>query len=70
MVGFLCVTLGNGVLPRSGYSYVFQLSTFALAILMALEFLVQQQARQRYSQFHLKDGMGNTTPASRQGHRT
>ncbi|CAK9026685.1 Hypothetical protein SCF082_LOCUS17611 [Durusdinium trenchii] len=58
MVGFLCVTLGNGVLPRSGYSYVFQLSTFALAILMALEFLVQQQARQRYSQFHLKADVG------------
>ena len=38
-----------------GYAYVFQLCTLALAILMALEFLVQQYARQRYSQFHLKD---------------
>jgi len=55
MVGFLCTTLGNGVRPRSGYAYVFQLCTLALAILMALEFLVQQYARQRYSQFHLKE---------------
>ena len=37
-----------------GYAYVFHVCTLALAILMSLEFLVQQQGRQRYSQFHLK----------------
>ncbi|CAL1125916.1 unnamed protein product [Cladocopium goreaui] len=55
MVGFLCATLGNGVKARRGYSYVFHICTLALATLMILEFLVQQQARQRYSQFHLKE---------------
>ena len=54
---FYCVLFDDS--PNTGicrgYAYVFQLCTLALAILMALEFLVQQYARQRYSQFHLKD---------------
>jgi len=58
MVGFLCVTLGNGVRPRAGYAVVFQFATLCLAVSMALEFLVQQEARMRYSQFQLQDGIG------------
>ncbi|CAE7642583.1 unnamed protein product [Symbiodinium sp. CCMP2592] len=59
MVGFLCVTLGNGVRPRQGYAYVFQVLTLVLAVVMALEFLVQQQYRQRYSQFQFRDVIDN-----------
>lgn len=59
MVGFLCVTLGNGVRPRQGYAYVFQVVTLVLAVAMALEFLVQQQYRQRYTQFQFRDVIDN-----------